>query len=553
MDWLNGLFITQSSIQSIIILAGICALGLALGKIKIFGISLGIAFVFFIGILAGHFGLAVDAKVISYTETFGLVIFIYMLGLRVGPTFFSSLQHEGFKLNMWSLGIIFIGTIMTVLLGELTGVSLPDMVGILCGATTNTPALGAAQQAMEHLGRSGGTMALGTAVSYPFGVVGVILVMVLLRKLCVKDEDLESVKEEEENHTYVGRFVVTNPGVADKSLVEISQMTHVKFIISRIWRGEQVIIPLAQTQLHLYDNLLVVTNKDDVGMMEILFGEHVEKDWNREKIDWNHLDAKVESRIIVVTQSVINGRKIGHLQLRRTYGVNVSRVRRGDIQFLGTDDLILRYGDFVTVVGEAKHLDQVEKLFGNATKRLDEPNLGSIMIGVILGLAVGTIPLTLPGMSAPVRLGIAGGPIIIGILVGAIGPRLHLISYSTTSVSLMLRRLGLSLYLACLGLDAGKDFFSTLVRPEGLLWIGLGAILTIVPILLFGLIALKTRKLDFPTVCGILCGAMANPMALGYANDTLNGDTASVSYASVYPLGMFLRVVIAQMLIVAFL
>lgn len=552
MDWLNGLFITPSSIQTIIILAGICALGLALGKIKVMGVSLGVAFVFFIGILAGHFGLTVNDKVLDYTETFGLVIFVYMLGLRVGPNFFSSLQHEGLPLNLWSIGVILIGTLMAVVMAPLAGVDLPDMVGILCGATTNTPALGAAQQALAQLGHEAGSLALGTAVAYPFGVLGVILVMVTLRKFAVTDADLKSKSQDEEDHTYVGQYVISNPAVADKSIVEISQMTHLKFIISRIWRGDQVIVPQAQTQLHLYDNVLVVSNKDAVGMMEILFGEHVQTDWNREKIDWNHLDAKVESRTIVVSRPDINGKKLGHLQLRRIYGVNVSRVRRGDIKFLATDDLVLRYGDRVTVVGEAKQLASVEHFFGNAAQRLDEPNVAPILLGIILGLAIGTIPLSLPGISAPVRLGIAGGPIIMGIIVGAIGPRLHLISYTTTSASLMLRRLGLSLYLAGLGLDAGKDFFATVIRPEGLLWIGLGFLLTVIPILLIGFAALKTHKFDFGTVCGILCGSMANPMALGYANDTLKGDTASVSYASVYPLGMFLRVVIAQVLIMFF-
>jgi AspT/YidE/YbjL antiporter-like protein len=329
-------------------------------------------------------------------------------------------------------------------------------------------------------------------------------------------------------------------------------MTHLKFIISRIWRGAQVIVPQAGTQLHINDNALVVTNKEDEGAMEILFGERVKKDWNKEKIDWNAIDSKVESRVIVVTRPVLNGKILGQLQLRNTYGVNVSRVIRGDIKLLATDDLRLQYGDRVTVVGIPSAVDNVEKFLGNAVKTLNEPNIGSIFMGIILGLALGTIPISLPGMDSPVRLGIAGGPIIMGILMGALGPRLHVISYTTRSASLMLRKLGLALYLACLGLDAGKEFFATVVRPEGLLWIGIGFLLTIVPILIVGTIALRTRKYDYGTICGILCGSMANPMALGYANDTIKGDTPSVSYASVYPLGMFIRVVIAQMLIMFF-
>lgn len=549
MDWLSGLFTAHSALQTVVVLSLICSVGLALGKIRIGGVSLGVAFVFFIGILAGNIGLSVDAQMLDYAETFGLVVFVYMLGLHVGPNFFSSLRHEGMELNLWSFGVIALGTVMTVVLSMTTSVSLPDMVGVLCGATTNTPALGAAQQALSHLGMPSGSAALATAVTYPLGVLGVILAMMLIRKLFVKPEDLELRTEGAENQTYVGQFVVVNPALADKTVAEISQMSHLKFIISRIWRGQQVLVPQADTLLQLYDNVLVVTNKDDIGAMEILFGEKTETDWNGEKIDWNHIDSKVESRTLVLSRKVLNGKRLGQLQLRHIYGVNVSRITRGDIKLLATDDLRLQYGDRLTVVGEPKSLDNVEKFLGNAVQTLSEPNLAAIFLGLILGLALGTIPLSLPGMESPVRLGIAGGPIIMGIIVGSLGPRLHFISYTTRSASLMLRKLGLSLYLACLGLDAGSGFFQTVMRPEGLLWIGLGAVLTIVPVLLVGLLALHTRRYDFGTICGILCGSMANPMALGYASDTTKGDSSSIAYASVYPLGMFVRVIIAQMLI----
>ncbi len=549
MDWLSGLLTAHSALQTVVVLSLICSVGLALGKIRIGGVSLGVAFVFFIGILAGNIGLSVDAQMLDYAETFGLVVFVYMLGLHVGPNFFSSLRHEGMELNLWSFGVIALGTMMAVVLSMTTSVSLPDMVGVLCGATTNTPALGAAQQALSHLGMPSGSAALATAVTYPLGVLGVILAMMFIRKLFVKPEDLELRTEGAENQTYVGQFVVVNPALADKTVAEISQMSHLKFIISRIWRGQQVLVPQADTMLQLYDNVLVVTNKDDIGAMEILFGEKTETDWNGEKIDWNHIDSKVESRTLVLSRKVLNGKRLGHLQLRHIYGVNVSRITRGDIKLLATDDLRLQYGDRLTVVGEPKSLDNVEKFLGNAVQTLSEPNLAAIFLGLILGLALGTIPLSLPGMESPVRLGIAGGPIIMGIIVGSLGPRLHFISYTTRSASLMLRKLGLSLYLACLGLDAGSGFLQTVMRPEGLLWIGLGAVLTIVPVLLVGLLALHTRRYDFGTICGILCGSMANPMALGYASDTTKGDSSSIAYASVYPLGMFVRVIIAQMLI----
>lgn len=552
MDWVNNLFSVHSSIQTVVILSIIIAFGLAIGKVKIMGISLGIAFVFFVGILAGHLGLSIDPTVLDYAETFGLAMFVYCLGLHVGPNFFGSLRHEGMSQNMWSLAVIVIGTLFSLLLIPLTGINLPDMLGLLCGATTNTPALGAATQALSHLGMSSGTVALATAVTYPLGVLGVIIAMMLLRKLFVKPADLEVKTAESNDHTYIAEFKVVNPATSGKSIASVSDMTHLKFIISRIWRGNEVIVPNAETTLMVDDDLLVITTKEDEGAMEILFGKKINKDWNEEAIDWNAIDTQVESRVLVLTRTELNGKRLGELHLRKSYGVNVSRVLRGDMKLLATSDLRLQYGDRVTVVGQHEAVNHVESYFGNSVKTLNEPNIGSILFGIFLGLAIGTIPISIPGMESSVRLGIAGGPIIMGIIVGALGPKMHFISYTTQSASLMLRKLGLSLYLACLGLDAGKDFFDTVMRPQGLLWIGIGALITIIPVLIVGLIALKTKKFDFGTICGILCGSMANPMALGYANDTIKGDTASISYASVYPLGMFLRVIIAQIIVMFF-
>lgn len=552
MDWVNNLFSVHSSIQTVVILSIIIAFGLAIGKVKIMGISLGIAFVFFVGILAGHLGLSIDPTVLDYAETFGLAMFVYCLGLHVGPNFFGSLRHEGMSQNMWSLAVIVVGTLFSLLLIPLTGIKLPDMLGLLCGATTNTPALGAATQALSHLGMSSGTVALATAVTYPLGVLGVIIAMMLLRKLFVKPTDLEVKTAENNDHTYIAEFKVVNPATSGKSIASVSDMTHLKFIISRIWRGNEVIVPNAETTLMVDDDLLVITTKEDEGAMEILFGKKINKNWNEEAIDWNAIDTQVESRVLVLTRTELNGKRLGELHLRKSYGVNVSRVLRGDMKLLATSDLRLQYGDRVTVVGQHEAVNHVESYFGNSVKTLNEPNIGSILFGIFLGLAIGTIPISIPGMESSVRLGIAGGPIIMGIIVGALGPKMHFISYTTQSASLMLRKLGLSLYLACLGLDAGKDFFDTVMRPQGLLWIGIGALITIIPVLIVGLIALKTKKFDFGTICGILCGSMANPMALGYANDTIKGDTASISYASVYPLGMFLRVIIAQILVMFF-
>ncbi len=549
MEWIDALFFDSTAVQTVTLLSLIVALGTALGKLHIKGISLGVAFVFFMGIVAGSAGFTSDARMLSFAETFGLSLFVYVLGLHVGPNFFSLMRSDGVAINLWGMGIILLGTAMAMLLCLATPVGVTDMVGILCGATTNTPALGAAQQALAaaHLPSSGA--ALACAVTYPLGVVGVIFAMIVLRRFFVKPADLEPRHTADEDNTYIAQFVAINPAIAGKTIAEISYMTHRHFIVSRVWRSGKVIVPLANTVMHINDNVLVVTTRDEVAAMEILFGERVQKDWNREKIDWNAIDSSVESRVIVVTRTALNGKALGGLHMRETYGVNVSRVMRGDIKLLATDSLRLQYGDHVTVVGNPEDIDHAEKFLGNAIQVLNEPNIGAILFGVFLGMALGMVPIALPGMSGSVKLGIAGGPIIAGIAVGALGSRVHFISYTTRSASLMLRKLGLSLYLACLGLAAGKDFLATVVRPEGLLWVALGFALTVLPVVAVAAVALRTRKFDFGTICGFVCGAMANPMALSYANDTLHGDRASVAYTSVYPLGMFIRVVIAQIII----
>lgn len=549
MDWINSLFIDHTPVQTCFLLSLIVSIGVFMGKVRIKGISLGVAFVFFMGIVAGSFHLEADPGMTSFAETFGLSIFVYALGLHVGPNFVGLMRDEGIALNLWGFAIILLGTVMALVLCLVTGITIPDMVGILCGATTNTPALGAAQQALisAHVSSSGA--ALGCAVTYPLGVVGVIFAMILLRKTIVKPEDLIPHSHSDEDNTYIGQFVVVNPAIVGLTIAEIAQTSQRHFIISRIWRNGKVIVPMAQTVMMENDNILIVTTRDEVPVMDILFGKHVEKDWNRDKIDWNAIDSTVESRVIVMTRTKLNSKTLGSLHMRETYGVNVSRIMRGDIKLLATDSLHLQYGDRLTVVGTPEDIDHAEAFLGNAMGRLNEPNLGAIFFGLLMGLALGMIPISLPGMSSPVKLGIAGGPIIMGIIVGALGSRLRIITYTTRSASLMLRKLGLSLYLACLGLSAGKDFLSTVVRPEGLMWVGIGLVLTMLPLLIIGAVALKTKKFDFGTICGLLCGAMANPMALSYANETIKGDRAAVAYTSVYPLGMFIRVVIAQIII----
>lgn len=553
LDWLYSLFVEHSALQAVIVLSLISAIGLGLGKIHFWGISLGVTFVFFAGILAGHFGLSIDEQMLNYAESFGLVIFVYALGLQVGPGFFSSFRKGGVQLNMLALGVILLGTLMTVAGSLALGISLPDMVGILCGATTNTPALGAAQQTLKQIGISANTPALGCAVAYPLGVIGVILGILFIRRLLVRKEDLELNDKEDVSKTYITAFQIHNPAIFNMSVKDIGKLSYPKFVISRLWRDGNVSIPTSEKVMREGDRLLVITAEKDVPALTVLFGEHENTDWNKEDIDWNAIDSQLVSQRIVVTRPELNGKKLGALHLRNHYGINISRVYRSGVQLLPTAELTLQLGDRLTVVGEAAAIQNVEKVLGNAVKSLKEPNLVAVFVGIVLGLSLGAIPLTIPGISTPVKLGLAGGPIIVGILIGTFGPRLHMVTYTTRSANLMLRALGLSMYLACLGLDAGANFFDTVFRPEGLLWIGVGFALTVIPVLIMGIIALRWSKVDFGSVAGMLCGSMANPMALNYVNDTIPGDNPSVAYATVYPLSMFLRVIIAQVLLMIFL
>lgn len=553
MEWLYDLFFEQTALQAVIILSLIISTGLGLGKLHICGISLGLTFVFFMGILAGHLGFAIDPQMLTYAESFGLVLFVYALGLQVGPGFFSSLQQGGYKLNMLGLGVILLGTIMAVALTAITPISMPDMVGILCGATTNTPALGAAQQTLKQLGESTSGAALSCAVTYPLGVVGVILAIIVVKKLFVRPADMEQHEHEDPNHTYIATFQVHNPAIYNKSIQDLVHISTIKFVISRLWRNGQVSIPTSEKILKEHDRLLVITTEKDVQALTILFGEQEKKDWNKEDIDWNAIDSELISKHIVISRPEINGKKLGSLRLRNTYGINISRVLRSGVQLLATPELVLQLGDRLTVVGEAAAIKNVEKVLGNTVKTLKDPNLASIFIGIVLGLIVGSIPIAIPGISSPVKLGLAGGPIIAGIVIGSYGPRLHLVTYTTRSASLMLRGIGLSLYLACLGLDSGVHFFDTVMRPEGALWIGIGFLITFIPVVIMALVALRLCKMDFGNTCGMLCGSMANPMALNYANDIIPNDNPAISYATVYPLSMFIRVIIAQLILMIFL
>ena len=555
MNWLQEAFLEPTMVQAVIIISLVSALGLYLGRIKIFGISLGITFIFFAGIFAGHLGIVVNKDMLYFAQSFGLILFVYALGLQVGPGFFSSLKKGGVAMNMMGLGVILLGLIMTVGLHWVTGVSLSNMVGLLCGAVTNTPALGAAQQALLQIdpaNTKGVTdMALACAVAYPLGVVGVILAIIILRALFA-DKKQKDLKEQRDTTTYVAEFHVSNPAIYEKSIKDVMKLTDKHFVISRVWRNGKVSIPTSDTLLHEHDHLLIISVKSDVENIKVLFGEQENVDWNKADIDWNAIDSQLISRRIAVTRNRVNGVKLGSLRLRNLYGINITRVNRAGIDLLASPDLRLQIGDRLTIVGEANSVNTVGKILGDEIKRLNNPNLLAVFIGISLGMLLGALPITLPGMSTPVKLGIAGGPIIVGILMGAFGPRFHLTTYTTMSANLMLRQLGIIIYLAGLGIDSGVHFFETVFRAEGLLWIGLGFLLTIVPVLIVGFIASQFFKLDYAHNVGMLCGSMANPMALSYANTTVDGDEPSVSYATVYPLSMFIRVISAQLVLMLF-
>jgi len=556
MEFLDTIFKEHSVIQALIVISMVCALGLALGKVKVRGISLGVTFVFFIGILAGHLGLTLDAQMLNYAENFGLLVFIYALGLQVGPAFFSSWGKSGMKLNLLALSVVFVGIGLTLILQQFSGVSLPDMVGIMSGATTNTPMLGAAQETLQQINTeefSKSNMTLGLALTYPLGIVGVIFALIVIRKMLAKHLHITNTNEDRRNKTVIVGFEVNNPAIFGRTIQEIAYLIAKHFVISRVWREGKAIVPTSQTIIQEGDHLLIITTESTADLLSAIIGKKEDRDWNREDIDWDKIDNQLESHRIVITRPEINGKRLGSLRLRNLYGINVSRIHRSGVVLLPTPDLVLFMGDRLTVVGEAKAISNVEKVLGNAVKNLDEPNLVSVFAGMVLSLLVGSIPLFIPGISSPVKLGLAGGAIVVGILVGAFGPRVHMITYTTISANLMLRGLGLSTFLACLGLDAGVHFFETVFRPEGALWIGLGFAITVIPVIIVGFAAIRFMKMDFGTIAGMLCGSMANPMALNYINSTIEGDSPSVAYATVYPLTMFSRLVTAQLLLMLFL
>jgi len=550
MNWFIDIFTEQTFVQAILILCLICAVGLALGQIKFKGVSLGVTFVFFAGILAGHFGLSVNQDMLNMIQNFGLILFIYALGVQVGPGFFSSFKQGGVKLNMIALLLLVIGTAMALIIHWTSNISLGDMMGLLSGAVTNTPMLGAAQQALLQTDpgnmEGANNMAMACATAYPFGLIGMILCVIFMRK--VMGGKSGNHHDTSSDNTFVAEYQVSNPAIFGKTIMEIRKNADCHFVISRIWKNEKVIIPTSETVIEKDEHLLVISGKSDVERVKTLFGHKENIDWNKKDIDWNAIDSQLVSRKVLVTKPELNGVKLGSLKLRNSYGINITRVNRAGIDLLPSRSLRLQLGDRLTIVGESRSIENVSTILGNEAKELSNPNLFAIFVGIVLGLILGSIPFAFPGMSMPVKLGIAGGPIIIGLLMGAFGPRMHLSIYMSRSANLMLRQLGLTIYLAGLGLSAGAGFFETVFSSEGLKWVLVSFSLATIPVLLTGFIASKIFKLDYADNVGMLCGSMANPFALDFANPSGEGDDPAVAYATVYPASIFLRVISAQII-----
>ena len=550
MNWLIEIFTEQTFIQATLILSLICAVGLALGQLKVKGISLGVTFVFFAGIAAGHFGLKVNPDMLTMIQNFGLILFIYALGVQVGPGFFSSFKHGGVKLNLLAVLLMVVGTVMAIVIHWTSGISLGDTMGLLSGAVTNTPMLGAAQQALLQINpedvEGANNMAMACAVGYPFGLIGMILCVIFLRGILGKKG--KKHQDTSSDNTFVAEYQVSNPAIFGKTIMDIRKNADCHFVISRIWKDEKVIIPTSESIIEENEHLLVISSKNDIEKVKCLFGHKEDVDWNKKGIDWNAIDSQLVSRKVLVTKPELNGVKLGSLKLRNSYGINITRVNRAGIDLLPSRSLRLQLGDKLTIVGESRSIENVSTILGNQAKELSNPNLFAIFVGIVLGLVLGSIPLAFPGMSMPVKLGIAGGPIITGLLMGAFGPRLHLSIYMSRSANLMLRQLGLTIYLAGLGLSAGAGFFDTVFSSEGLKWVLVSFSLATVPVIITALAAAKLFKTDYADNIGMLCGSMANPFALDFADPSGEGDDPAVAYATVYPASIFLRVISAQVI-----
>ena len=553
MDWLNSLFFGTGVPHSIFILTLAIAGGISLSHhLKFKGITLGITWILFCAIAMSHFGMHLDPMVETFAKDFGLILFVYSIGLQVGPSFFSSFGKGGVKLNMLALSIVLLGCVTAYVISLLSGVDIATMTGVLFGAVTNTPGLGAAQQAFADItGNANPNIASGYAMAYPLGVVGIITVILAMRwffriKLDKEEARVAAESEVQKEVQYMD-VLLTNPQVEGAHIRDLSQLVHMNLIVSRLVRpdGEDE-LPDVDTVLHVGDRIRVVVDKENEKSVLLLGMET--------SLPTDHkAHAHLVSRHVIVTKNELNGKRIGDLNVRATYHVSITRIRRAGVELLATRDLYLQLGDRITVVGEERAVDKVEQLFGNSTKRLDVPNLASIFLGIALGVLAGVVPIMLPGLAQPFKLGIAGGSLIIAILMSCFGPKLHIITYTTSSANLMIREIGIAMFLAAVGFGAGKTFIPTLL-DGGYMWIGYGVIITLLPLLIVGTIARLWLKLDYFTLMGLIAGSTTDPPALAYATTVSSAnDRAAVAYSTVYPLTMFLRVLTGQLMILLFL
>lgn len=554
MDWFSNLFFGTGIAHSIFVLSLAIAAGIFLGtKLKIKGITLGITWILFCAIACSHFGMTLDPLVESFAKDLGLILFVYSIGLQVGPGFFSSFGKGGLSLNMLSASIVFLGCLTTYVIHVLSGVDIATMTGVLFGAVTNTPGLGAAQQAYQDLtGVSNPDIASGYAMAYPLGVVGIIFSMLFIRWIfrvkLEKEEDQVKAEKGEEQQIASFDMKLTNSQIDGIRVRDLKLLTHVNIVVSRLLdvNGNEF-MPEADTILHVGDRVRFVGDaKNERTIM--LLGERTEVAWEEKE-----KDIHLVNRHIIVTKPKMNGRRIGELKVRAAYQITITRIRRAGIELLATPDLILQLGDRLTVVGEQEAVDKVAKVFGNSTKKLDAPNLASLFFGIILGVTLGSLPFALPGLSQPFKLGIAGGSLIVAILMGAFGTKWHMVTYTTSSANLMIREIGIALFLASVGFGAGKSFIPTLLEG-GYVWIGYGVLITLLPLLIIGIIGRQWMKLDYFTLMGLIAGSTTDPPALAYAtSQSSQNDRAAVAYSTVYPLTMFLRVLTGQLMILLFL
>ena len=551
MDWINALFFGSGIGHSILLLALVIFIGILLGKLKIAGVSLGITWILFVGIIFSHFNMRMDSHALHFLKEFGLILFVYSVGLQVGPGFFSSFKKGGVTLNMLAGLIVLLGVVITYIISKVTGLPATTMVGILSGAVTNTPGLGAAQQAyFDVTGNEGTDIAMGYAVAYPLGVIGIILAILLIRYLfrINFEKEIEVIQNQQDakaaRATHVS-VVVKNPALFGMEVAEVAGLIDKKFVISRVLH-EKDGLEIAYSRTHLLkgDKLFIIAAKQDMDAIVAFIGERIEM----HRAEWEHLDANLVSKRIVITRSEINGKALSELHLRGGFGVNITRVNRSGLDLVATPGLELQIGDRVTVVGTEKNVGNVEKILGNSLRRLREPNLVPIFLGIALGILLGSIPFGFPGIPQPVKLGLAGGPLIVAILISRFGPHYKLVTYTTMSANLMMREIGISLFLACVGLDAGAGFVDTVVNG-GYAWVGYGFIITFLPLMIVGILGRWIYKINYFTLMGLIAGSTTDPPALAYSNGVAGNDMPSVGYATVYPLTMFLRVLTAQLLI----